>query len=143
VTGRDQDPTELHRRFEEIIAGMDLDDLTELADQLLSFPSRVPAEPETRPSLQKPRRREPAILRVRVDLEHAKPPIWRRLDVRSDIRLDVFHQVLQSAFGWSDSHLHRFALGGSSFDSSRTDGKIQVTYGGDPLYYYAHEARTR
>ena len=116
VTGRDQDPTELHRRFEEIITGMDLDDLKELAGQLLSFPSRFPAEPETRQSLQKPRRREPAILRVRVDLEHAKPPIWRRLDVRSDIGLDVFHQVLQSAFGWTDSHLHRFALGGSPFD---------------------------
>ena len=57
-------------------------------------------------------------LRVRVDLEHAKPPIWRRLDVLSDIGLDVFHQVLQSAFGWTDSHLHRFALGGSPFDEN-------------------------
>jgi Plasmid pRiA4b ORF-3-like protein len=95
---------------------MDLDDLTELAGQLLTFPSRVPAKPETRPSLRKPRRSKAAILRVRVDLEHAKPPIWRRLDVRSDIGLDVFHQVLQSAFGWMDSHLHRFALGGSPFD---------------------------
>jgi hypothetical protein len=36
--------------------------------------------------------------------------------VRSDIGLDVFHQVLQSAFGWTDTHLHRFALGGSPFD---------------------------
>jgi hypothetical protein len=95
---------------------MDLDDLKELAGQLLAFPSRVPAKPEPRPSLQKPRRSAPALLRVRVDLEQAKPPIWRRLDVRSDIGLDVFHQVLQSAFGWADSHLHRFALGGSPFD---------------------------
>jgi Plasmid pRiA4b ORF-3-like protein len=55
---------------------------------------------------------------VRVDLEQAKPPIWRRLDVRSDIGLDVFHQVLQGVFGWTDSHLHRFALGGSPFDES-------------------------
>jgi Plasmid pRiA4b ORF-3-like protein len=94
---------------------MDLDDLKELAGQLLAFPSRVPAKPEPRPSLQKPRRSAPALLRVRVDLEQAKPPIWRRLDVRSDIGLDVFHQVLQSAFGWADSHLHRFALGGSPF----------------------------
>jgi hypothetical protein len=71
-----------------------------------------------RPSLRKPRRSKPAILRVRVDLEQATPPIWRRLDVRSDIGLDVFHQVLQSAFGWTDSHLHRYALGGSPFDSN-------------------------
>jgi Plasmid pRiA4b ORF-3-like protein len=116
VTGRDSDPAELHRRFDELIAGMDLDDLRELAGQLLSLPGRIPTKPEQRPSLRKPRRSKPSILRVRVDLEHAKPPIWRRLDVRSDIGLDVFHQVLQSAFGWTDSHLHRFALGGSPFD---------------------------
>jgi hypothetical protein len=116
VTGRDPDPTELHRRFDDIIAGMDLDDLKQLASQLLSLPDRIPTKPEPRPSLRKPRRTEPAILRVRVDLDGAKPPIWRRLDVRSDIGLDVFHQVLQSAFGWTDSHLHRFALGGSPFD---------------------------
>jgi hypothetical protein len=116
VTGRDSDPAELHRRFEEIIAGMDLDDLKVLTGQVLSFPDRMRTKPERRPSLRKPRRREPALLRVRVDLEHAKPPIWRRLDVRSDIGLDVFHQVLQRAFGWTDTHLHRFALGGSPFD---------------------------
>src|SRR4029453_16374965 len=76
VTSRDHDPAELHRRFEEIITGMDLDDLKELAGQLLTFPSRVPAKSETRPSLRKPGRGEAAILRVRVDLAHAKPPIW-------------------------------------------------------------------
>jgi hypothetical protein len=73
---------------------MDLDDLKDLTGQLLSFPGRSLTKPAQRPSLRKPRRSEPAILRVRVDLEHARPPIWRRLDVRSDIGLDVFHQVL-------------------------------------------------
>jgi hypothetical protein len=97
---------------------MDLDDLKDVTGQLLSFPDRSLTKPVQRPSLRKPRRSKPAILRVRVDLEQATPPIWRRLDVRSDIGLDVFHQVLQSAFGWTDSHLHRFALGGSPFDSN-------------------------
>jgi hypothetical protein len=118
VTGGDSDPAELHRRFEEAVAGMSLDDLKRLAGEILSFSERVQTKPEQSPSLRKPRRSEPAIFRVRVDLEHAKPPIWRRLDVQSDIGLDVFHQVLQSAFGWSDSHLHRFAVGGSPFDSN-------------------------
>jgi hypothetical protein len=95
---------------------MDLDDLKGLTGPVLSFRDRMLTKPERHPSLRKPRRSEPALLRVRVDLEHAKPPIWRRLDVRSDIGLDVFHQVLQSAFGWTDTHLHRFALGGSPFD---------------------------
>jgi hypothetical protein len=95
---------------------MDLDDLKELSGKLLSLPGRIPERAEQRPSHRKPRRSDAAILRMRVDLEHAKPHIWRRLDVRSDIGLDVFHQVLQGAFGWTDSHLHRFALGGSPFD---------------------------
>lgn len=36
--------------------------------------------------------------------------------MRSDVRLDLVHQVLQAAFGWTDSHLHRFSLGGDAFD---------------------------
>ena len=48
---------------------------------------------------------------LRVDIVGAKPPIWRRLMVRSDMTLDVVHRVLQAAFGWEDYHLHRFSTG--------------------------------
>lgn len=65
-----------------------------------------------RPSARRPRREELAVFQIRVDLDDAEPSIWRRLNVRSDLTLDVLHQVLQDAFGWTDSHLHRFALGG-------------------------------
>lgn len=58
----------------------------------------------------------PTVLRIRIDLDDAQPPIWRRLDLRSDLTLDVMHQVIQDAFGWADSHLHRFAVGGSVWD---------------------------
>jgi hypothetical protein len=50
--------------------------------------------------------------RPRWDLDDAQPPIWRRLDLRSNLTLDLLHQVLQVAFGWTDSHPHRFSLGG-------------------------------
>lgn len=56
------------------------------------------------------------MLRIRIDLVDAHPPIWRRLDLRSDLTLDVVHQVIQDAFGWEDAHLHRFAVGGSVWD---------------------------
>ena len=39
-------------------------------------------------------------------------------DLRSDLPLDVVHQVLQAAFAWTDSHLHRFSLGGHPFDGT-------------------------
>ena len=58
----------------------------------------------------------PAVLQIRIDLNEAQPPIWRRLNLRADLTLDVVHQVIQDAFGWADSHLHRFALGGSVWD---------------------------
>lgn len=75
----------------------------------------VPLRPE-RPDLRLPRRRDVAIFRVRVDLDRANPPIWRRIDLRSDLPLDIVHQVLQAAFSWDDRHLYRFALGGRAFD---------------------------
>ena len=56
------------------------------------------------------------IFRVRADLDRSQPRIWRRLDLRSDLTLDVVHRVLQTAFGWSDAHLWRFSLGGDPFD---------------------------
>ncbi len=46
--------------------------------------------------------------RVRLDLDGAKPPVWRRLDVPGDLTLPALHDVLQAAMGWSHSHLHRF-----------------------------------
>jgi hypothetical protein len=72
--------------------------------------------PSARPDLRRAPRADLAIYRIRVDLDGARPPIWRRLDLRSDLPLDVVHQVVQAAFGWDDYHLHRFSLGGGPFD---------------------------
>lgn len=63
-----------------------------------------------------PRRTDSVRYRIKVNLDDSHPPIWRRLEVRSDLMLDVVHQVLQAAFGWYDGHLHRFASGGSASD---------------------------
>ena len=39
------------------------------------------------------------------------PPLWRQLELASDLYLDEVHAVIQAAFGWTDSHLHRFGSG--------------------------------
>ncbi len=36
------------------------------------------------------------------------PPIWRRLLISSDTRLDELHDIIQIAMGWEDYHLHQF-----------------------------------
>lgn len=45
---------------------------------------------------------------LKVILQGVRPPVWRRLRVRSDITLEDLHGVLQIVMGWSDSHMHSF-----------------------------------
>ncbi|GAA5033551.1 plasmid pRiA4b ORF-3 family protein [Actinopolymorpha pittospori] len=48
------------------------------------------------------------IYQVKVGLQGAKPPIWRRLLLPADASLALVHDVIQVAFGWDDSHMHVF-----------------------------------
>lgn len=48
------------------------------------------------------------MLRLHVDLEHSFPPVWRRIEVSADLRLDQLHDVVSQAMGWDDVHLHGF-----------------------------------
>lgn len=49
--------------------------------------------------------------RVRAELRETSPSVWRRLELASNLNLAELHDVLQVAFGWTDSHLHGFAAG--------------------------------
>jgi hypothetical protein len=42
------------------------------------------------------------------------PPIWRRLEIL-DLSLANFHDVIQTAMGWTDSHLHAFEIDGEQY----------------------------
>lgn len=48
---------------------------------------------------------------VKVQLTDSKPPIWRRLRLPRDTSLADLHDIIQTAFEWTDSHLHRFSVG--------------------------------
>jgi len=48
---------------------------------------------------------------LKVTLNDAKPPIWRRILVPSDIQLGELHVAIQIAMGWENSHLHQFVSG--------------------------------
>lgn len=48
---------------------------------------------------------------VRLDLDHMRPPIWRRLRLASDLTLDRIHEIIQISMGWQDCHLHEFQMG--------------------------------
>ena len=52
----------------------------------------------------------PRIYQLQVSLEGISPPIWRQLQVRSDITLHELHKALQLVLGWQDYHLYQFIL---------------------------------
>lgn len=73
---------------------------------------REAVDPWRRPEPQlRPAPTTPQGFRIRVDLQHTKPPVWRRIEVPGDLTLPGLHDVLQAAMGWTDSHLHRFRTG--------------------------------
>jgi len=61
------------------------------------------------------------VFQIKVTLEGGKPPIWRRLLVRSDITLSDLHRIIQAAFGWENYHLHQFIVGGTYYGEPHPD----------------------
>lgn len=101
-------PSDLQRLIEQMHPGAS----PELLAALLSGigagapDALLPPEPQLHPVPETTRG-----FRIRVDLLHTKPPVWRRIEVPGDITLPRLHDVLQAAMGWTDSHLHRFRMG--------------------------------
>ncbi len=76
-----------------------------------------------------------AIARLRITLDHVKPPVRRRIEVPRDIRLDRLHLVIQAAMGWSNMHLYEIRAGDVGwsdpdpdwgFDGPRDAGKVRL-----------------
>jgi hypothetical protein len=61
------------------------------------------------------------IYQLKVSLMDSKPPIWRRLQVPADITLDRLHRVIQVAMGWTDTHLHQFVAGDTTYGVPHPD----------------------
>jgi len=72
---------------------------------------------------------EPSIYQLRAVLLGISPIIWRRLLVRGDSTIADLHVTLQTAFGWSDDHLHRFLIHGKQYGIAYLDG---LTFRDDP-----------
>lgn len=58
-----------------------------------------------------------AIYQLKITLQGSKPPIWRRVQVKSNITLDILHEIIQTAMGWTDSHLHHFYVNGRFYSN--------------------------
>src|SRR5260221_701307 len=50
----------------------------------------------------------PTVHQLKIGLQGAAPPLWRRIQVPSEASLGFLHDVIQETFGWEGYHLHRF-----------------------------------
>ena len=58
---------------------------------------------------------EERIARIRIELRHTKPKIWRRIDVPLSFTLTSLHEVIRAAFGWHGGHLSEFEIRGRRY----------------------------
>jgi hypothetical protein len=63
----------------------------------------------------KPAKADVPIYRLKVTMKGIKPPIWRRIEVKSDISLYKLHRILQVVMGWGDYHMYDFTAAGNHY----------------------------
>ena len=51
------------------------------------------------------------LYQFRITLLEIEPPIWRRIQMK-DCSVDKLHECIQTAMGWTNSHLHQFEMQG-------------------------------
>lgn len=92
-----------------------------LLQQLLDLPDARPPEyvftnaRRQQVRIRPLRRPSPQTFQIKVSLREVRPPIWRRLQVPSNILLPKLHDVLQAAMGWQQAHLHLFRVGNDCY----------------------------
>ncbi len=54
------------------------------------------------------------LYQFKITLSGLQPPVWRRIQVKN-CTLDKLHEHIQTAMGWTNSHLHHFRIDGTRF----------------------------
>ena len=61
------------------------------------------------------------VVRAEIHIVGIQPPVTRTLELPMDLNLAQLHEVLQATFGWTDSHLHQFNVGGLTYGAPEFD----------------------
>jgi hypothetical protein len=69
--------------------------------------SKKAKEPKTKPD-------SGTVFQFKITLIGSNPPIWRRIQA-ADCTLDKLHEHIQTAMGWTNSHLHQFEIAGERY----------------------------
>jgi hypothetical protein len=87
-----------------------------------------------RPGKKKPATKSKANVayQFKITLLDYRPPIWRRIAL-PDGTLNDLHEAIQTAMGWTNSHLHQFEIGRKRYgdpemlDDEWSDSKVTST----------------
>jgi hypothetical protein len=58
---------------------------------------------------------------LKVTMKEIRPPIWRRIEVKSDITLHKLHRILLLVMGWLDYHLYVYEVGEEEYGEPSTE----------------------
>jgi len=69
------------------------------------------------------------VYQFKITLINSKPAIWRRIQIKN-CTLDELHEHIQTAMGWTNSHLHHFDIDGERYGDPDLlqDGFIDLGY---------------
>ncbi len=74
-----------------------------------------PAKPrDSRSKQPKTKTDSMPFFQFKITLADMTPPIWRRIQV-GDCTLDKLHEHIQTAMGWTNSHLYQFEINGKQY----------------------------
>ena len=59
-----------------------------------------------------------AVYRFKITLQDADPAIWRRIETK-DVTLEQLHELIQTAMGWTNSHMHQFEIADTRYTDPR------------------------
>lgn len=66
------------------------------------------------------------VYQIKITLKHAKPPIWRRIELSAQTPLDVVSEIILAAMGWEGYHLHQFIVGATYYSMPDPEGIMDV-----------------
>ena len=80
-----------------------------VAKKLMDYLQANIVMPDLRQAKAKKAKPTDTVYQFKITLLESRPPIWRRIQVQ-DCTLDKLHEHIQTAMGWTNSHLHHFRI---------------------------------
>lgn len=59
-----------------------------------------------------------SVYQLKIQLKNT--PVWRRIALKANANLNQLHQIIQTAMGWENCHLHMFTIRGVDYEDHQS-----------------------